>query len=120
MPLYSAERIRQAPRIKDTRVPSASKPNIEPSSTPRESHAVKIEAPKADIALGRPGSSYPAIKNSTIDVDVKPTYKPTGKVITDMDMDAGISFILLYIIGSLSDQQLRLSRGRQALAQTRD
>lgn len=45
------------------------------------------------MQTGRPGSSYPAIKSSTIDVDAKPVYEPSGKVITDMDMDTGNGFL---------------------------
>ena len=53
-----------------------------------ESPAVKIEAPMKDIS-DRPGSSYPPVKTSTVDVDAKPIHQPTNKSITDVDMDAG-------------------------------
>ena len=39
----------------------------------------------------RSGASYPAVKTSNIDVDTVPIYEPNGKLITDIDMDAGMS-----------------------------
>ena len=85
---------RQAPRVKELKAPSASTPASEPRPASRDSHAVKIEVPGKESSTGRPGSSYPAIKSSTVDVDAKPIYKAIGKAITDMDMDAGTNSLV--------------------------
>ncbi|KAL8689546.1 MAG: hypothetical protein Q9218_004807 [Villophora microphyllina] len=54
--------------------------------------ALKTEtAGKATPTLTKPGSSYPAVKTSSIDVDAKPIHGPTGKLITEVDMDADFS-----------------------------
>lgn len=37
----------------------------------------------------RSGADYPPVRTSTIDLDAKPIYEPTGKPITAIDMDAG-------------------------------
>ena len=49
---------------------------------------VKAEISGKDTPT-RPGSSYPAVKSSKIDVDAKPIYEANGKPITEIDMDAG-------------------------------
>jgi pre-mRNA 3'-end-processing factor FIP1 len=55
--------------------------------------AVKVEAPpKSPQPPVKPGSSYPAIHSSTIDLDAKPIHEPSGKSIMDVDMDAGRTF----------------------------
>ncbi len=64
-----------------------------PAST---DHAAKtpVPAPRADTPTTKAqplksGAEYPALRTSTIDVDAKPIYPPTGKPITEIDMDAG-------------------------------
>ena len=54
----------------------------------KESSAIKNEASGRE-SQSRPGSSFPAVKTSSIDIDAKPIYEATGKPITDIDMDAG-------------------------------
>ena len=60
----------------------------------------------------RPGSSYPGIRTSKIDVDAKPVYEANGKPITEIDMDAGQrdQSLKVYLFQLLSD--FRLPRGR--------
>ena len=55
----------------------------------KDSSAIKNEASGRE-SQSRPGSSFPAIKTSSIDIDAKPVYEATGKPITDIDMDAGM------------------------------
>ena len=64
------------------------------SALRRDSSAIKIEASGRE-SQSRPGSSFPAVKTSSIDVDVKPIYEVTGKPITDIDMDAGMPVVSL-------------------------
>ncbi|KAL8958976.1 MAG: hypothetical protein Q9193_004074 [Seirophora villosa] len=58
------------------------------SAKPPRSPAVKVEATGKATAPAKPGSSYPAIRTSSIDVDAKPIHGPSGKLITEVDMDA--------------------------------
>ena len=37
----------------------------------------------------RSGASYPPVKTSTVDVDLKPVHEPSSKPIIEVDMDAG-------------------------------
>ncbi|KAI4124736.1 MAG: hypothetical protein LQ338_004654 [Usnochroma carphineum] len=77
-----------APKIQPGRTPSTS---VDVSSKPL-SPAVKVETTgKATPTPARPGSSYPAVRVSSIDVDAKPIHGPTGKPITELDMDADFS-----------------------------
>ena len=65
-------------------------PGITPKSTPVP---IKNEPPpsaKTPAQPSKPGSSYPAIKWSTVDVDAKPIHEASGKLITEIDMDAGM------------------------------
>lgn len=71
---------------------------------PQESKAIKIEAPPQQPAtapsqpaktavpalLQQPGTAYPAVRTSTIDVNADPIYPGTGKPITQIDMDADL------------------------------
>ncbi|MDI1486518.1 MAG: hypothetical protein OHK93_005749 [Ramalina farinacea] len=65
----------------------ARSPSLEPSGIQRTTSAVKVEAPSKETPA-RPGSSYPAVKTSNVDVDAKPIYEPSAKPITEVDMDA--------------------------------
>ena len=68
-----------------------SSPGVPPKAEP--SPALKAEPPlKTSTPVSRPGSSYPPVKTSKIDVDAKPIYELTGKPITEVDMDAGMLF----------------------------
>ena len=62
------------------------------SGVRKDSLATKNEASGRE-SQSRPGSSFPAIKTSSIDIDAKPIYEATGKPITDIDMDAGMPAI---------------------------
>ena len=81
----------------------APKPAQQPSQ-PQESKAIKIEAPpqpstttaRATSATApqlpaQPGTAYPAIKSSTIDVNGDPVYPPAGKPISQLNMDADLA-----------------------------
>lgn len=52
-----------------------------------------ILASKSEVSskqtIARPGSSYPEVRTSTIDLDAKPVFEVNGKPITEIDMDAG-------------------------------
>ena len=37
----------------------------------------------------RSGASYPAPQTSDVDIDAKPIYEPSGKPITEVDLDSG-------------------------------
>jgi len=56
------------------------------SSTP--SHAPKTIAPHLPT---QPGTAYPAVRTSTIDVNADPIYPPEGKPISQVDMDADLA-----------------------------
>ncbi|KAF2121118.1 Fip1 motif-domain-containing protein [Lophiotrema nucula] len=85
---------------------SSTKVLIAPSRpAPQESKAIKIEAPPkqasapsqqaptsiAPSAPTQPGTAYPAIKTSTIDVNADPVYPQVGKPISQIDMDADMA-----------------------------
>ena len=71
--------IRNAP-LRTSSPPTVLKSQLSP--------AIRNEA-AAKAASSRPGSSYPGIKTSKIDVDAKPVYEANGKPITEIDMDTG-------------------------------
>lgn len=84
---------RQPPRTSALKV-TAPPRTPAPDQTPvrKGSPAVKAESSvKGKDGPSRPGSSYPAVKTSNLDLDAKPVYEPNGKSITDIDMDAGTS-----------------------------
>ncbi|KAJ4352285.1 uncharacterized protein N0V89_007633 [Didymosphaeria variabile] len=71
---------------------------------PQESKAIKIEAPPqasttpsqaarttAPQVPTQPGTAYPAIRSSTIDVNGDPVYPPAGKPISQVVMDADLA-----------------------------
>lgn len=61
-----------------------------------QEHALppKPEPPGKGHAAARSGLSYPAVRTSKIDVDHVPTYKTSGKLITEIDIDEGIVVML--------------------------
>ncbi|KAF2677140.1 hypothetical protein K458DRAFT_447126 [Lentithecium fluviatile CBS 122367] len=84
------------------------KPAVAPKpvqSTPQESKAIKIEAPPQQTAAqtqapkttplhlptGQPGTAYPAVRTSTIEVNADPVYPPLGKPISQVDIDADLA-----------------------------
>lgn len=72
------------------RASSVRTPALDQTARPSSRSAVKLETP-AKAAPPRSGASYPAVKSSKVDLDAKPIYEPTGKRITEIDMDAGSS-----------------------------
>lgn len=86
-------------KIRPTPRPNALK--VAPSPSPRALRAEQATARKGSPAIkneamakdrenqSRPGSSYPAVKTSNLDVNAKPIYGPNGKPITEIDMDSG-------------------------------
>ena len=79
---------RQPPRPNPIKVAPSRTPAPEQTFVRKGSPAVKAEAARRDTPT-RLGSSYPAVKTSTIDVDATPVYNATGKPITEVDLDAG-------------------------------
>lgn len=59
-----------------------------------QSATVKAETPSRAALPQKPGNQYPEVHTSTIDVNAVPTYGPSGKPITDVDIDAGTYFII--------------------------
>lgn len=54
------------------------------SSVVKSEPSAKLTTPPS-----KPGSSYPAIKSSSIDVNAVPIHEATGKPITELDLDEG-------------------------------
>ncbi|KAF2009992.1 hypothetical protein BU24DRAFT_496810 [Aaosphaeria arxii CBS 175.79] len=74
------------------------------SQAPQESKAIKIEAPQQPSSTptaksasavpqipSQPGTAYPAVRTSTIDVNADPIYPPAGKPVSQLDMDADLA-----------------------------
>lgn len=55
-----------------------------PALVPRADTPTKAQPPQL-----KSGADYPPVRTSTIDLDAKPIYEPTGKPITAIDLDAG-------------------------------
>ncbi|KAL8892726.1 MAG: hypothetical protein Q9192_005577 [Flavoplaca navasiana] len=86
------EPIAPASRINAIKGPSGRAPSTSGEVKPPRSPAVKSESGgKATPSLSKLGSSYPGVRTSSIDVDAKPIHGPTGKAITEVDMDADFS-----------------------------
>ncbi|KAF2467635.1 uncharacterized protein BDR25DRAFT_291565 [Lindgomyces ingoldianus] len=82
----------------------APKPSLQ--QPPTESKAIKIEQPPHPPAPASkpstttpsaaahpqlPGTAYPAVRTSDLDVNADPVYPPTTKTITQIDMDADLA-----------------------------
>ena len=80
---------RQPARINALKTQPGRIPSTDSSVLRKDSSAIKNEAFGRE-SQSRPGSSFPAVKTSNIDVDAKPIYEATGKPITDIDMDTGM------------------------------
>ncbi|KAI4138524.1 MAG: hypothetical protein L6R39_006742 [Caloplaca ligustica] len=86
------EPIAAQPRISAAKAQPGRTPSISADLTSKQprSPVVKVETTgKATPTSTKPGSSYPSVRTSSIDVDAKPIHGPTGKPITEVDMDAG-------------------------------
>ncbi|KAJ5388766.1 hypothetical protein N7509_011307 [Penicillium cosmopolitanum] len=85
--------LRQEPQRPSSADSSAVSKSGTPSATPRLDASTPVTAPAAaatkPTAPQKPGSAYPAIHTSTIDVNGNPVHPTTGKPImaTDMDVD---------------------------------
>ena len=76
--------------------PVISKPSsAEVAPTIHSAQAAKIESGSREVS-SKPGSSYPAIKTSDIDVDARPVFESAGKSIMELDMDTGKSSLVLW------------------------
>jgi pre-mRNA 3'-end-processing factor FIP1 len=86
------EDCRQPPRTISLKVAALPRtPTADQAPIPRGSLPNKAEATiKSREATSRPGSSYPALRTSTLDVDANPVYESKGKTITEIDMDSGV------------------------------
>ena len=79
-------------RQKESKPPTLSKSerrgSVDPvaSATPVKAESTVRETRETSV---RAGSTYPAIKASDIDVNDKPIHEPSGKPITEVDIDAG-------------------------------
>ena len=80
---------RQPTRLNALKTQPSRIPSTDSSALRKDSSAIKNEASGRE-SQSRPGSSFPAVKTSSIDIDAKPIYEVTGKPITDIDMDAGM------------------------------
>ena len=80
--------LRQSRRVVSLKEPHPGTPSIESVPATQRSPAIKQEISGKETPI-RPGSSYPAVKISSIDVDARPIYEPNGKPITDIDLDTG-------------------------------
>ncbi|KAL8762788.1 MAG: hypothetical protein Q9184_001270 [Pyrenodesmia sp. 2 TL-2023] len=92
--LYTDLGISAQPRVGASKLPMGRTPSVSTDLSVKRPHspAVKLETiGKATSTPTRPGSSYPAVRTSSIDVDAKPIHGPTGKLITEVDMDADFS-----------------------------
>ncbi len=92
------EALRQPPRTNALKVAAPLKtPTVDQAPNRRGSPAIKAEvSAKEREAPSRPGSSYPAVKISSLDVDANPVYQSNGKPITEVDMDSGgLRFIFM-------------------------
>lgn len=62
-----------------------------PSATPRlDNAAPQVSHATTEASNEKPGSAYPAIHSSTIDVNANPVHPTTGKPIMSTDMDADL------------------------------
>lgn len=84
--------------------PAAAPKPAQQQQPPHESRAIKIEAPPQAStapsqaarttppqAPAQPGTAYPAIRSSTVDVNADPVYPPVGKPISRVVMDADLA-----------------------------
>lgn len=76
-------------RSKESKPAALPKSSVQDSTEGASSASVAKSEISPQEPTVKPGSSYPAVKASDIDVDAKPVYEPIGKPITEIDMDAG-------------------------------
>ncbi|KAL8698846.1 MAG: hypothetical protein Q9224_001669, partial [Gallowayella concinna] len=86
------EPIAPASRINAIKLPAGRTPSVSADVKPPRSPAIKAETTgKATPTHIKSGASYPGFRTSSIDVEAKPVHGPTGKPITEVDMDADFS-----------------------------
>ncbi|KAL8656318.1 MAG: hypothetical protein Q9226_002704 [Calogaya cf. arnoldii] len=84
--------LRPVSRINAIKAPPGRTPSVSGDTKPPPPSAIKLESGgKATPTLTKPGTSYPGVRTSSIDVNAKPIHGPTGKPITEVDMDADFS-----------------------------
>ena len=64
--------------------------NQRPSKAAKPAHDVTAQQalPKTNT-LQKPGSEFPEVHASNVDVDADPIYEPVGKPIIELDFDTG-------------------------------
>ncbi|KAG8527641.1 uncharacterized protein KY384_007794 [Bacidia gigantensis] len=62
---------------------------IEPGLVRSGSAAVRVGTPAKETHL-KAGTAYPAVRTSSVDVEAKPIHEPSGRPITEVDMDADL------------------------------
>ena len=83
---------RQSARLNSLRSQPGRAPSTDPGVGRNDSPAIKNEVSTRE-SQSKPGSSFPEVRLSNIDIDAKPIYDATGKPITNIDMDAGMPII---------------------------
>ncbi|KAL8816887.1 MAG: hypothetical protein Q9223_004172 [Gallowayella weberi] len=84
------EPIAPASRLNAVKLPPGKAVSVSADVRPPRSPASKVETTgKATPTRIKSGASYPGFRTSSIDVEAKPIHGPTGKPITEVDMDAG-------------------------------
>ncbi|KAI4240505.1 MAG: hypothetical protein L6R40_005097 [Gallowayella cf. fulva] len=83
------EPVASVPRVNTIKGPPGRTPSVSADIKPARSPLTKAEATgRVSPTHTKSGASYPAFRTSSIDVDAKPVHGPTGKPITEVDMDA--------------------------------
>ncbi|KAL8796570.1 MAG: hypothetical protein Q9182_007347 [Xanthomendoza sp. 2 TL-2023] len=81
-----------ASRLNAVKLPPGKATPVSADVKPPRSPAIKGETTgKATPTHIKAGATYPAFRTSSIDVEAKPIHGPTGKPITEVDMDADFS-----------------------------
>ncbi|CAG8151454.1 unnamed protein product [Penicillium salamii] len=83
--------LRQEPSRPSSTDPGSVAMSATPSATPRlDNTAPQVGHATTEASNEKPGSAYPAIHSSTIDVNANPVHPTTGKPIMSTDMDADL------------------------------
>lgn len=64
---------------------------MERSAKPQQSTSAKSKDPPRPSAPQKPGTDYPEVRTSSVDVNADPTYDPAGKPVTQLDFDADLA-----------------------------
>lgn len=77
---------------------AAATPTQQAQSTPTIKTEPSAQSNKKVVSL-KDGSKYPEIRTSSIDVNATPTWDPAGKLITEVDIDAGMLDLITRLFG---------------------